>query len=308
MSSSRPASIRDSKSPQVPPNARSPRSPLLPHFDDPPAPPDDPPDHDPPYEPEADDDNDIPYPEPGSEQTLLPPPNFNPFFTLVEDATSGEHYHPYVHYVFADDDPVIVTAAAMRSLGLDDAQYLPDNAPDGEERLLSDDGHHEEHQDNQVESPLPPPIPGVKERYLLIDIAADGHTIVDAKAMSADWQVTDAHVRAVPSFDEASPEHGYMLRIEGVEAPAKKKGKAKGEPGETKLNEAREKTQGDVFAALDGLVKGVESGLEVAGKIVGGKGNVRESERTVLDTTPGTTIVAGQSEQSKEKDGQTCEY
>ena len=56
---------------------------------------------------------------------------------------------------------------------------------------------------------------------------------------------------------------------------------------------------------MDGLVKGVESGLEVAGKIVRGKGDVRESERTVLNTE---TIVPGQGEQIKAKEGQTCDY
>ena len=75
------------------------------------------------------DDDDVPYPEPSFEQPLLPPPNFRPFFTLIEDTTSGEHYHPYTHYVFADDDPTIITAASMRGLGLDDTKYLPQDAP-----------------------------------------------------------------------------------------------------------------------------------------------------------------------------------
>lgn len=282
MSSSRPSSIKNSKSPTIPQTARSPRSPALPHFDDPPQ--DEPPGPDPTFEPEAEDGDEIPYPEPSSEQTLLPPPNFNPFFTLIEDTTSGDHYHPYVHYVFADDDPVIMTAAAMRSLGLDETQYLPQNTPEGENtRQQDEDVEQEQEQDGQVESQLPPPIPGVKERYMIIDVAADGHTIVDAQSMSSQWQITDANVRPAPSFDEASPEHGYMLRIEGVEVPAKNKGKAKGHLGEGKLKEAREKAQGDVFAALDGLVKGIEGGLEVAGKIVGNREDVRESERTVLD-------------------------
>src|SRR5262245_61573606 len=32
------------------------------------------------------------YVEPDPE-SLLPPPNFSPFFTLVEDATTGEYHH-----------------------------------------------------------------------------------------------------------------------------------------------------------------------------------------------------------------------
>lgn len=289
MSSSRPSSTKQSKSPAVPDTAPSPRSPLLPYFDDPLAPQDEPPEEDPPYdiEAEAEDDNEIAYPEPSSEQTLLPPPNFNPFFILIEDSTSSEHYHPYVHYVFADDDPVIVTAAAMRSLGLDDTQYLPHNISDGEEdKMRNEEAEQEQGSDTQVESPLPPPIPGVQERYMIVDVAADGHTIVDAQSLSSDWQITDANVRPAPSFDEASPEHGYMLRIEGIEVTAKRKGKAKGEPGDVKLKEARDMAQGDVFAALDGLVKSIESSLHVAGKITGGRETVRESDvgTAVLET------------------------
>lgn len=290
MSSSRSSSIKAPKSPIIPQTARSPRSPPLPHLDDPPAPHPDPPEQDPPLdEALADYEDEIPYPEPSSEQTILPPPNFNPFFTLIDDTTSGEHYHPYVHYVFADDDPVIVTAAAMRSMGLDDTHYLPETTPDPEHQEHRSMQHEDEEQaaqepDTQVESPLPPPIPGVKERYLIIDVAADGHSVVDAQSLSPEWQITNANVRSAPSFaDEEAEDHAYMLRIEGVEVPAKSKGKAKGEPGESKLEDAMGKVAGDVFAAMEGLVKGIEGGLEVAEKIIGREDkDVRESERTVV--------------------------
>ncbi|KAF2110152.1 hypothetical protein BDV96DRAFT_501772 [Lophiotrema nucula] len=269
--------------------SRSPRSPPSPHFDDPPVvPPDEPPDGTGDRALFNDDaDEDIPYPEPDSEQTLLPPPNFNPFFTLIEDSTSGEHYHPYVHYVFADDDPVITTAAAMRSLGLDETHYLPQNTPEREAQSEEEarEGGDEEEREPQVESPLPPPIPGAKERYLIVDLAADGHTIVDAQSLSPAWQITNAQVRTAPSFDEGSPEQGYMLGIEGVEVPSKSKGKAKGAPGDGKLQEARDRAGGDIFGALDGLVKGIEGSLDVAGKITGAREDVRESDRTVLVAT-----------------------
>ncbi|KAF2751746.1 hypothetical protein M011DRAFT_379574, partial [Sporormia fimetaria CBS 119925] len=215
-----------------------------------------------------DDDNDPPYPEPTSEQDLLPPPNFNPFFTLIEDTTSGDHHHPYVHYVFADDDPVIVTAAAMRSLGLDDTHYLPQNIPDREhEHSLGHHGEAEEESVHQAESPLPPPIPGVKERYILVNVAADGHTVVDAQSMSPDWQITSADVRSAPSFDQESPDHTYMLQIKGVELPRKGKGKAKGEAGEGKLKQAMDAVQGDPFAAMDSLIQDVDRSLQIASKI-----------------------------------------
>src|ERR1700760_4366986 len=66
---------------------------------------------------------DAPYIEP-SATTLLPPANFNPFFTLIEDAATGEHYHPSIHYIFADDDPILLTAASMRALGVDETKLL----------------------------------------------------------------------------------------------------------------------------------------------------------------------------------------
>ncbi|PVH95884.1 hypothetical protein DM02DRAFT_675184 [Periconia macrospinosa] len=250
----------------IPPKAPSPRSPPVAQLEDPPSP-----THEPRHPPQqADDpafgdDDEIPYPEPGSEHTLLPPPNFNPFFTIVEDSTTGEHHHPFVHYVFADDDPAIVTAAAMRSMGLDDTKFLP--RPEGAEREESDEeGQGQEHE-SVIESPLPPPLIGGKEHYLLIDVGNDGHTIVNAQSMSPDWQITKTNVRTAPSFDQSEPNQGYMLQIEGVQIPGKNKGKAKGQPGEMKLKDAQEKSHGDIFAALDGLVASVDGGLEMAHKI-----------------------------------------
>ncbi|KAI8938118.1 hypothetical protein NX059_005785 [Plenodomus lindquistii] len=218
---------------------------------------------------DAPNEEDISYLEPSSEQTLLPPPNFRPFFTMIEDTVSGEHYHPYVHYIFADDDPIVVTAASMRGLGLDETRYLPRDAEEEEERQRLQEVEGIDEQDLPVESPLPPPIPGVKEHYLIIDVGPDGRTVEDAQSLSPEWQITNTDVRIAPSFNESSPDQGFMLRVEGVEVPKKTKGKGKGQAGQDKLTEARDQSQGDIFAALDGLVRGIERGLETAGKISG---------------------------------------
>jgi hypothetical protein len=254
-----------SRSPPVPRAAISPPSASLHDFEDPPE--DDPQEQQ--HPDDAEDEDEIPYPEPSSEQTLLPPPNFRPFFTLIDDTTSGEHYHPYVHYVFADDDPAIVTAASMRGLGLDDTKYMPHDIQEESERQQAQERGSEDGEDPMVESPLPPPIPGVKEHYLIVDLGADGRTIVDAQSLSPEWQITDSSIRTAPSFDESSPDHGYMLRVEGIEIPSKNKGKGKGQAGDDKLSEARDKSQGDLFGALDSLVGDVETGLKTAAKIVG---------------------------------------
>ena len=273
-----------SKSPPPLRSTNPPRSPALPQFEDPPT--GDLPDEQQLQPEEATVEDEIPYPEPSSEQTLLPPPNFRPFFTLVEDSTSGEHYHPYVHYVFADDDPVIVTAASMRGMGLDDTRYLPYHTPEGHEDR-DQVGEEEQGHDSPVESPLPPPIPGVREHYLIVDVGADGRTVVDAQSLSSSWQITNASTRTAPSFDESLPNQGFMLRIEGVEILGKKKGKGKGQPGDNMLSEARERNQGDIFAALDGLVEGIEGSLAVAGKVT--QFGTREKDENVqADLKPET--------------------
>lgn len=277
-----PASPRPSKASPVLPKAHSPRSPPVAHFEEPPEGLDEPPQEYEAHEAVYEDDDGIPYPEPTSEQALLPPPNFRPFFTVVDDTTTGEHYHPFIHYVFADDDPVIVTAAAMRSLGLDDTRYLP--RPEGGDKQHDQEVVDDEEHEPPVESPLPPPLPATKERFIIIDVAADGQTIVDAQSMSPDWQITNASTRIAPSFDESSPDSGHMLQIEGVEVPRKNKGKAKGQPGETKLGEARDRSQGDIFGALESLVICVEGNLEVARSISRRQEDVHQSEQTVVRT------------------------
>lgn len=256
-----------SRSPPLPRAAEPPRSHPSHHFEEPPE--NDAPDQQHPEDVDDNDDDEIPYPEPGSEQTLLPPPNFRPFFTIVEDTSTSEHHHPYVHYVFADDDPAIITAASMRSLGLDDTKYMPQEGRGDNDRQQTQEGVSEDAEESPVESPLPPPIPGVKEHYLIIDLAADGRTIVDAQSLSSEWQITDRDIRTAPSFDESSPDQGYMLRVEGTEVPSHKKGKGKGPAGTDKLSEAREKSHDDIFGALDVLVQDVEGGLATAAKITG---------------------------------------
>lgn len=278
-----------SRSPPLARAAPSPRSPLLHGFEDPPK--NSPAEHPHPDEPE--DDDEIPYPEPSSEQTLLPPPNFKPFFTLVEDTTTGEHYHPYVHYVFVDDDPAIITAASMRGLGLDDTKYMPHGTYNDSESQPDHERVSEDGSDPPIESPLPPPIPGVREHYLIIDLGADGRTIVDAQSLSPDWQITDKDIRTAPSFDESSPDQGYMLRIEGTEIPGKQKGKGKGQVGDDKFHEARERSQGDVFLALDGLVLSIDGGLDIAARLTqASTGDAQDTETNVQCTRDEAGLTA----------------
>ncbi|PNS21893.1 hypothetical protein CAC42_491 [Sphaceloma murrayae] len=117
------------------------------------------------------------------EGQLLPPANFRPFFTLVEDGNTGEHYHPEVHYVFSDDDPDTLTSSIIDNL-----------QPD------SEDANH---------------------RLVLIDIGPDGRTIKSANSLSSNWQVSHTTIIPAPSWTETGPEattEGLMLKVEGAQA------------------------------------------------------------------------------------------
>ena len=92
---------------------------------------------------------------------------FQPFFTLIEDAHTSDHYHPTVHYIFSDDDTDIVTEAALRSL---EAQHdaLSGSKRDG--RTTNPSHSPAAHSDNDKPPLLPPPIPGVRDNYIVLDV------------------------------------------------------------------------------------------------------------------------------------------
>lgn len=94
-----------------------------------------------------------------------PDPDFKPFFTLIEDQNSGDYHHPTVHYIFSDDDPDFITEASLRALQ-GDGHISPGQNVQGsniEEGSETERGLHKP-------SFLPPPLPGVKERYLILDV------------------------------------------------------------------------------------------------------------------------------------------
>ncbi|KAK4508165.1 hypothetical protein PRZ48_001903 [Zasmidium cellare] len=140
----------------------------------------------PPAEEEVEDE--IPYPEPEDEAPLLPPPDFKPFFTVIED-DSGEHHHPTVHYVFADDeDTEFLTNAALQTLN-DPEQPKPDGEPD--------------------------------DRFVILDLDPTGKEVVSEVSLSPEWQALKTQMTPAPSWgghDEKSTDRGLMLRITGQEA------------------------------------------------------------------------------------------
>lgn len=95
--------------------------------------------------------------------------NFKPFFTLIEDANSSDYHHPTVHYIFSDDDAELMTEASLRALETGHHTTSPPRN-DSEEGLDSADQQSSHHPENDRPSLLPPPIPGVKERFIVLDV------------------------------------------------------------------------------------------------------------------------------------------
>lgn len=187
---------------------------------------------------EEHDDEAAVYEDSASYQTAPQPQQpFQPFFTLIEDTLTNEHYHPTVHYIFADDEPDIITEAACRSLDQN-----------------SDDSPSQEHEQGQdVDDPeprLPPPRPGIREHYLVLDVLpspvvapssqqqlsdrlpspspssvetaqalpkAYPYTVTSTKSLSADWQVLRTTITDAPTMNaEQHPDEQHlMLRLEG---------------------------------------------------------------------------------------------
>lgn len=131
------------------------------------------------------------YPETTSE-ALLPPADFKPFFTLIEDPETGEHHHPTVHYIFADDEPEFLTDATLTAI----------------EQAGEEDSEEKEKEKKK------------EERFVLVDIAADGKTVVSATSLCARWQALKAGVGQAPSLGQSEEGGGNpMLKISGQELP-----------------------------------------------------------------------------------------
>ncbi|MCJ1365067.1 hypothetical protein MMC16_004186 [Acarospora aff. strigata] len=188
-----------------------------------------------------DKDNDATHLPPNEQrENAFTTPSFTPFFTLIQDINTHENHHPTIHYIFSDDDTDLITEAALRTL---DASPPPLTSRSSS--LLSNHHHHHDpHTNNDPNTndeaendaapshprdsqhALPPPRPGVTDRYILLDLSASLDTVLTARSMTADWQVLSTQVSNAPTWDGAEAEgegngkgagKGLMLRIEGTE-------------------------------------------------------------------------------------------
>ncbi|KAL1647797.1 hypothetical protein SLS58_002598 [Diplodia intermedia] len=234
-----------------------------------------------------------------SSQPLLPPANFSPFFTLVEDAGTGEHHHPAVHYVFSDDDPDLHTAVFMRALG--DTTTTAPPSP-------TTTRHHPHHHIVDHLEPheagggggggqggaaaaagggghiIPPPTPGVKERYVVVDLTPDGQAVAGATSLSRSWQVVGTSIGPAPSFGEDSGNEADGIGgsggvgdmgggggggNRGTAAAAAQQQQGNETVIAAGLAEARKAAGDDLVGGLEELLRRFDGGVDVLGKIVG---------------------------------------
>ncbi|KAK5999835.1 hypothetical protein QM012_004923 [Aureobasidium pullulans] len=162
---------------------------------------------------------------------LLPPPDFRPFFTLIEDPDTGEHHHPSVHYIFSDDNPDFLTSTIVDAMSQEQA------STSSEQRV---DNH--------------------RERMILLDIAPDGKAVNEVQSLSPHWQVLRTTVSQAPSWaDEGSRKDipGLMLNIRGMEGV-----KLKSQPNR------RNNPQEDTMARIEAMIGGYTSCLSTLEGVV----------------------------------------
>ncbi|EEQ92332.1 uncharacterized protein BDCG_07452 [Blastomyces dermatitidis ER-3] len=92
---------------------------------------------------------------------------FRPFFTVIQDAHSSEYHHPTVHYIFSDDDTDLITEAALRALEAGQGTNALRGSSNAHLREVDEDEQSGAHTKT---SSLPPPVPGVQEHYIVVDI------------------------------------------------------------------------------------------------------------------------------------------
>ncbi|KAK3066353.1 hypothetical protein LTS18_001795, partial [Coniosporium uncinatum] len=134
-------------------------------------------------------------------------------------------------------------------------------------------------QEEQALGSLPPPQPGTVERFILLDLAGDGQTVLDAKSLSADWATTSSLISRAPTLG-GDDDGATMLKIAGTGFSEQIDMKAR-EPGDI-LVEARKHNNGDLLAAMKGLTLKAQTSVADLIKIEGEQQGVRESESKPL--------------------------
>lgn len=130
---------------------------------------------------------------------------FQPFFTLISDGVTSEHYHPTVHYVFADDEEgeELVSEGVVRALSGLEAEASNTETRKQKEHVLI--------LDVDIKNPYAVAAQG--------DPGASTYEVTQAQSLSSEWQISNVEVTSAPTMSQTEPgEEGdgvFMLRIEG---------------------------------------------------------------------------------------------
>ena len=178
------------------------------------------------------------YKSTSKEGDLTGPPSttnlsLKPFFTVVEDAVTGEQHHPYVHYVFSDDDNDVIRNAALHALDPGRTTGDEDTSESSRASIKAGD-----------------------ERSIIIDIANDGKSIISTKSLSSRWQVINHSLSTAPTFGERSSvqDAGLMLRIVGTQYSTDD-----GLHGSRQLSSSKDQdTTEELLSSIDGLSRQYE--------------------------------------------------
>ena len=208
------------------------------------------------------------FPQSVNEQLEAPadfrPSATNPYFTLIEDTATGEHYHPSVHYIFEDDEPDLLLAASVRILGGNEDYRSP----------VMDKSEGAEYEPVL----LPPPAPGTEERYIVLNMASNGYSAESAHSLSPNWQISNVKVSEAPTWDDDvsnTQSNGLMLGIRGSGLPMRSD--INEEDGEKLLMDALGSKDAPLMAGIENLVTDFKKGQAIINSIVGADQKVEPS-------------------------------
>lgn len=167
----------------------------------------------------------------------LPPPPFQPLFTLVTDTTTRQTHHPRVHYIFADDDPEVLSDALAQysrhqhqvqqhQLLLQKQQQQQRTSPSSSrENIRASGSGSGSNLSNRPPPPLPAPLLPAPPRAVVLDLvprpsptssdkpdaataATAGYDVAWASSLSSDWAVVSAKVGPMSSADATASAPG----------------------------------------------------------------------------------------------------
>ncbi|OBT78273.1 hypothetical protein VF21_03060 [Pseudogymnoascus sp. 05NY08] len=160
--------------------------------------------------------------EPEQNRIMAPRPAFTPFFTLVDDATSGSTHHPVnVRYIFSDDDQDLTDEYLAAISSAPSPHSSSHIAHSSESSSFTSSSRHQQQQ--RIPSGGEPRQP--EHRTLLLDLDASGTAVSAFHSLSPSWQLLSASITKAPTWesgptvaDDGEDEGAarFMLRLEGT--------------------------------------------------------------------------------------------